>query len=58
MVECRAFVYRAKINEANDSTPTHPFLRINFMNSVKETQVCLYCFYSQVISEFDVVNSN
>ncbi|XP_013147939.1 PREDICTED: otoferlin, partial [Papilio polytes] len=39
MVECRAFVYRAKINEANDSTPTHPFLRINFMNSVKETQV-------------------
>ncbi|XP_013179618.1 PREDICTED: fer-1-like protein 6 isoform X2 [Papilio xuthus] len=39
MVECRAFVYRAKISEANDSTPIHPFLRINFMNSVKETQV-------------------
>ncbi|XP_045542088.1 fer-1-like protein 6 [Papilio machaon] len=39
MVECRAFVYRAKISEANESTPIHPFLRINFMNSVKETQV-------------------
>ncbi|XP_068630494.1 otoferlin-like [Battus philenor] len=39
MLECRAFVYRAKISESNDTTPTHPFLRINFMNSVKETQV-------------------
>ncbi|CAK1588464.1 unnamed protein product [Parnassius mnemosyne] len=39
MLECRAFVYRAKINGGNETTPTHPFLRINVMNSVKETQV-------------------
>ncbi|CAG5039523.1 unnamed protein product [Parnassius apollo] len=39
MLEYRAFVYRAKINGSNESTPTHPFLRINVTNSVKETQV-------------------
>ncbi|CAH1647468.1 unnamed protein product [Spodoptera littoralis] len=40
MLECRVFVYRAKLNTSVDrNNHAHPFVRINTLNSVKETKV-------------------
>ncbi|XP_035437997.2 otoferlin isoform X3 [Spodoptera frugiperda] len=40
MLECRVFVYRAKLNTSVDiNNHAHPFVRINTLNSVKESKV-------------------
>ncbi|PZC81246.1 otoferlin [Helicoverpa armigera] len=40
MLECRVFVYRAKLNTSVDrSNHAHPFVRVSTLNSVKETKI-------------------
>ncbi|XP_048004356.1 otoferlin-like [Leguminivora glycinivorella] len=39
-IECRVNIYRAKLCGVSDISGLSPFVRIHFMNNVKETQVC------------------
>uniref|UniRef100_A0A2A4JU35 C2 domain-containing protein n=1 Tax=Heliothis virescens TaxID=7102 RepID=A0A2A4JU35_HELVI len=40
MLECRVFIYRAKLNESVDrNNHAHPFVRVNTLNAVKETKI-------------------
>ncbi|XP_073956437.1 otoferlin-like isoform X2 [Choristoneura fumiferana] len=40
VVECRVNIYRAKLNGSNDApNVASPFVRVNFMNTIKETQI-------------------